>query len=56
MDESAKRLSSLIITARMKALDRNRSYSAAEDAIRTRALYNHYKEAVICQDTKERAH
>ena len=56
MDESAKRLASLIMIARMKALDRNRNYSAAEDAIRTRELYNHYKEAVICQSTEERAH
>ena len=56
MDEQAKRLSSLIIMARMRALDRNRDYSAAEDAIKTRALYNYYKEAVICQDTEKRAH
>lgn len=56
MDESAKRLASLITMVKMQELKRNRNYSAAEDAIRTRALYNHFKEAVICQDTEEKAH
>ncbi len=56
MDESAKRLASLITMVRMKELKRNRNYSAVEDAIRNKELYNHFKEAVICQDTKEIAH
>lgn len=55
MDESTKK-ASLIVMARMQALKRNRDYSAAEDLMKTRALYNHYKEAVICQNTEERAY